>query len=64
MHTVARGLAGIFDNLSARRLASLMGGDLTYQRQDPETIFELTLPGPQAATESLEGLGKRSDRPE
>lgn len=30
----------------ARRLARLMGGDLTYRRQDPETVFELTLPGP------------------
>ncbi len=30
----------------ARRLARLMDGELTYQRQDLETIFELTLPGP------------------
>ncbi len=35
----------------ARRLAQLMGGDLTYHRQDAETIFELTLPGAQAVTD-------------
>lgn len=35
----------------ARRLARLMGGDLTYQRQDSETIFELTVPGPQVITD-------------
>jgi signal transduction histidine kinase len=28
----------------SRRLARLMGGDLTYRRQDEQTIFELTLP--------------------
>lgn len=28
----------------SRRLARLMGGDLTYQREDKHTIFELTLP--------------------
>lgn len=36
----------------ARRLARLMGGDLTYRRRDGETIFELTLPpGRQPLTE-------------
>lgn len=34
----------------ARRLARLMGGDLTYRREDSETRFELTLPGPQVIT--------------
>lgn len=33
------------------RLARLMGGDLSYLRQDSATIFELILPGPQAATD-------------
>ena len=28
----------------SRDLARLMGGDLTYRRDEPETIFELTLP--------------------
>jgi signal transduction histidine kinase len=34
----------------SRRLARLMGGDLTYTRQDGTTIFELTLPLPEQAT--------------
>jgi PAS domain S-box-containing protein len=34
----------------SRRLAQLMGGDLTYRRQDGTTIFELTLPLPVPAT--------------
>jgi PAS domain S-box-containing protein len=34
----------------SRRLARLMGGDLTYRRQDGTTIFELTLPLPDEAT--------------
>lgn len=35
----------------ARRLARLMDGDLTYRREDSETKYELTLPGPQATTD-------------
>ena len=34
----------------SRKLAQLMGGDLTYRRQDGTTIFELTLPLPDEAT--------------
>jgi signal transduction histidine kinase len=34
----------------SRRLAQLMGGDLTYRRQDGTTIFELTFPLPDPAT--------------
>jgi signal transduction histidine kinase len=37
----------------ARRLARIMGGDLTYRRHDGETIFEVTLsPGSQAVINS------------
>ncbi len=46
------------------RLARLMGGDLTYRRQEAGTIFELTLPGPQVVTDSHEGLGEISGRAE
>jgi PAS domain S-box-containing protein len=34
----------------SRKLAQLMGGDLTYRRQDGTTVFELTLPLPDEAT--------------
>jgi signal transduction histidine kinase len=41
----------------SRKLAQLMGGDLTYRRQHGTTIFELTLPlAPEAQVDALERL--------
>lgn len=37
----------------SRRLAEAMGGDLAYKRQDPWTVFELTLPTVPATGQSM-----------
>jgi signal transduction histidine kinase len=40
----------------ARRLARMMGGDLTYQRHDGQTIFEMTFPTRPQSDANLQGM--------